>query len=186
MSVQFEKRVFNVDEYHRMSEAGILSEDDRVELVDGEILNISPIGSRHVGCVNRLNGLLNQRIAQLALVSIQNPIRIDDYSEPEPDVALLKPRADYYAQSLATVDDVLLIIEVADTSLEYDRSVKLSLYARAGIVEVWLVNLSNDTVEACSQPANGIYQTVRIVKRGETILAEGFPTLVLSAEEILG
>lgn len=186
MSVQIEKWIFSVDEYHRMSEAGILSEDARVELIDGEIIKMSPIGSRHVGCVNRLNTLLNRRVGQAAIVSVQNPIHIAEYSEPEPDIALLKPRADFYSQSLATADDVLLIIEVADTSVEYDRDVKLPLYARAGIPETWLANLQQDRVEAYSQPINGVYQKVRHVTRGESLSPENFPNLVLSADEILG
>ena len=186
MSVQVERWVFNVDEYHRMSDAGILSEDDPVELIEGEIVRMSPIGSRHIGCVNRLNTSLNRNAGQFAIVSVQNPIRLDDYSEPEPDIALLKHRSDFYSQSLATVEDVLLVIEVADTSVEYDRNVKLPLYAKAGIPEVWLATLPEDGVEAHSQPINGIYQEVRVVKRGEFLSPEAIPSLVLSVDDILG
>jgi Uma2 family endonuclease len=186
MSVQVEKWVFSVDEYHRMSDAGILSEDDRVELIEGEIIKMSPIGSHHAGCVNRLNTLLNRRAGQEAIVSVQNPVRLDDYSEPEPDLALLKPRADFYAQSLPTADDVLLIIEVADTSIDYDRDVKLPLYARAGIPGVWLANLPDDRVEAYSQPVNGVYQKVKYAERGDSLPLERLPNLVLSVDEILG
>jgi Uma2 family endonuclease len=186
MSVQVERWIFNVDEYHRMSEAGILSEDDRIELIEGEIVKMSPIGSRHIGCVNRLNTILNRTAGQLAIISVQNPILLDDYSEPEPDIALLKHRPDFYSQSLATVEDVLLIIEVADTSVEYDRNVKLPLYAKAGIPETWLANLPEDRVEAHSQPINGIYEKVRVAKRGECLSPEAIPNLVLSVEDILG
>jgi len=186
MSVQVERWIFNVDEYHRMSEAGILSEDDRVELIEGEIVKMSSIGSRHIGCVNRLNAILNRIAGQFAIVSVQNPIRLDDYSEPEPDIALLKHRPDFYSQSLATVEDVLLVIEVADTSVENDRSLKLPLYAKAGIPEAWLANLPEDRVEAHSHPANGIYQKVRVVKRGEFLSLEDIPNLVLSVDDILG
>jgi len=183
---QVESWVFSVDEYHRMAEAGILSEDDRVELIEGEIIKMSPIGSHHVGCVNRLNTLLNRRVGPAAIVSVQNPIRLDEYSEPEPDLALLKPRDDFYAQSLPTAGDVLLIIEVAETSVDYDRDVKLPLYARAGIPEVWLANLPDDRVEAYSQPVNGKYQTVRYAGRGESLAPECLPNLVLSVDEMLG
>jgi Uma2 family endonuclease len=186
MSVQLEHWVFSVDEYHRMLETGILSETDHVELIEGEIIKMSPIGSRHVACVNRLNGLLNRKAGQDVIVSIQNPIRLDDYSEPEPDIALVKPRDDFYAQSLATAADLLLIIEVADTSVELDRRVKLPLYARAGIPEVWLANLPEDRVEAQSEPVNGVYQKVRIAKRGESLSSESIPKLVLNVDEILG
>lgn len=186
MSVQVERWVFSVDEYHRMAEAGILSEDDRVELIEGEIFKMSPIGSLHAACVKRLNALLNRRAGHEAIVSVQDPIRLDDYSEPEPDIALLKPRADFYAQSLPTADDVLLIIEVSDTSINYDRDVKLPLYARVGIPEVWLANLPEDRVEAYSQPVSGIYQKVRYAERGESLSPERIPNLMLSVDEILG
>lgn len=109
---QIETRLFTVDEYHRMVEAGILSEDDRVELIEGEIIKMGPIGSYHAACVKRLNALLNRRVGLHAIVSVQDPIRLDDYSEPKPDIALLKRRDDFYARSLPAADDVLLIIEV--------------------------------------------------------------------------
>lgn len=186
MSVQVEKWTFSVDEYHRMSQAGILSEADRVELIDGEIIRMSPVGSRHVGCVNRLNVLLNRRVGQTVIVSVQNPIHIDDYSEPQPDIAVLNMRDDFYSQSLPTAGDVLLIIEVADTSLEYDRNVKLPIYARAGIPEVWIADLSGDGVESYSEPVNGTYQKFRRAKRGEDLTAIRLPGLTLSVDEILG
>lgn len=186
MSVQIEKWVFTVDEYHRMSEAGILSEDDRVELIGGEIIKMSPIGKYHAACVKRLNSVLNRRVGEYAIISVQDPIRLDDYSEPEPDIALLKPRDDFYAQELPTAEDVLLIIEVADTSVEYDRNVKLPLYAKANIAETWLANIREDRMEAYSQPVNGIYQNVRVIKRGETISPEALPKLLLTIEEVLG
>lgn len=186
MSLQLEHWVFSVDEYHRMLETGILSEDDYVELIEGEIVKMSPIGSRHVACVNRLNGLLNRKVGQDVIVSVQNPFRLDDYSEPEPDIALVRPRDDFYAQSLATAADVLLIIEVADTSVEVDRRVKLPLYAKASIPEVWLANLPEDRIEAHSEPVNRVYQRVRIAKRGERLSSESVPNLVLNVDEILG
>lgn len=186
MSVQIEKWVFTVDEYHRMSEAGILSEDDRVELIEGEIIKMSPIGKYHAACVKRLNSVLNRRVGDYAIISVQDPIRLDDYSEPEPDIALLNPRDDFYAQEFPTAEDVLLIIEVADTSVEYDRSVKLPLYAKANIAETWLANIREDRIEVYSQPVNGIYQNVRLIMRGETLSPEAQPKLALTVEEILG
>jgi Uma2 family endonuclease len=186
MSVQVEKWIFTVDEYHRMSEAGILSETDQVELIEGEIIKMSPIGKYHAACVKRLNFLLNRRVGDYAIISVQDPIRLDDYSEPEPDIALLKPRDDFYAQELPTVEDVLLIIEVADSSVEYDRDVKLPLYAKAGISETWIANVRDDRIEAYSQPANGVYQKARIINRDEAISPEVLPKLVITVEEILG
>jgi Uma2 family endonuclease len=169
-----------------MSEAGILSETDRVELIEGKIVRMSPIGKYHAACVKRLNSVLNRRVGDRAIVSVQDPIRLDDYSEPEPDIALLKPRVDFYAQELPAVGDVLLIIEVADTSVEYDGNIKLPLYAKAGIPEAWLANIREDRIEAYSQPVNGVYKKIRIVKRGEVISPEALPILVLTVEEILG
>jgi len=186
MSVQIDRRIFSVDEYHRMSEAGILSEDDRVELIEGEIIKISPIGSRHAACVNRLNFLLNRKAGQAAIVSIQNPIRLHDYSEPEPDIALLQSRDDFYSEAHPGPKDVLLIIEVSDTSIEYDRTVKLPLYARAGIPEVWLANLLKDSVEAFSQPLNGVYREFREAVRGEVLTPARIPDVIVTVDEILG
>jgi Uma2 family endonuclease len=129
MSVQLRKRYFNVDDYYRMAEAGLFSEGERVELIEGEVVEMSPIGSRHAGCVMRSSTVLNRRFGHLAIVSVQNPIRLDDFSEPQPDLALLKPRKDFYSTSHPTAADVLVVIEVADTSADYDRNVKLPLYA---------------------------------------------------------
>ena len=186
MSVQVDKWFFTVDEYHRMSEAGILSESDRVELIEGEIVKMSPIGKHHAACVKRLNSVLNRRAGDYAIVSVQDPIRLDDYSEPEPDIALLNPRDDFYAQELPTVKDVLLVIEVADSSVEYDRDIKLPLYAKAGIPETWIVNVRDDRIETYSQPANGVYKRARFTNRSEAISPEVLPDLVISVKEILG
>lgn len=210
MSVQVQKRYFNVDEYYRMAEAGILTEDDRVELIEGEIVYKHPIdgpyagcvnphprtaalgrranlmGSHHAGCVNQLSSLLNQKVGQVAIVQVQNPIRLDDFSAPQPDIALLKPRADFYRRSHPTPADVLLVIEVADTSVDYDRHVKLPLYARAGIPEAWLVILPKDIIEVHSQPQNGKYQKVQRLKRGKTLTSPTIPGLALKVDDILG
>jgi Uma2 family endonuclease len=154
MAVQLAKRYFNVTEYYRMAEAGILTEADRVELIDGEIVKMSPIGSLHAACVRQLDAMLQRQTEQYALVSVQSPIRLSDFSEPEPDVALLRPRSDHYAQAHPAPADVLLVIEVADTTAMSDRNVKVPLYARAGIPEVWLIDLQQDLIEIYAQPAN--------------------------------
>lgn len=186
MSHQFAKRWFSVDEYYRMAQAGILTEDDRVELIEGEVIEMSPIGSRHAACVNRLNILLNRLVGRKMIVSVQNPIYIDEFSEPQPDVALLQLREDFYAGSHPTASDVLLVIEVADTSVEYDRKKKLPLYARAGIPEVWLANLPEDRFEIHTQPLNDKYQSVTIVRRGESIESQTIAGLSINVDEILG
>jgi Uma2 family endonuclease len=186
MSVQIARRSFTVFDYYRMAEAGILSEDDRVELLDGEVIEMSPIGSRHAACVDRLNRFLNSVRDLSFIVRVQNPIRLDDHSEPQPDVTLLRVRSDFYAEAHPTPSDVLIVIEVADSSVELDRQVKLPLYAQAEVPEVWLANLPDDTVEFYAQPLNGIYQVARVLRRGETLVSQIVPDLQISVDEILG
>lgn len=185
MSHQFAKRWFNVDEYQRMAQAGILTEDDRVELIEGEVIEMSPIGSRHAACVKRLNALLNRAVGQKMIVSVQDPIYIDEFSAPQPDLALLRARDDFYAGSHPTASDVLLVVEVADTSVEYDRKVKLPLYARAGIPEVWLANAPEDRIEIYAQPLNDQYQSVTIVRRRESIESQAIAGLSVNVDDIL-
>ena len=185
MSHQFAKRWFNVDEYQRMAQAGILTEDDRVELIEGEVIEMSPIGSRHAACVKRLNALLNRAGGQKMIVSVQDPIYIDEFSAPQPDIALLRARDDFYAGSHPTASDVLLVVEVADTSVEYDRKVKLPLYARAGIPEIWLANVPEDRVEIHAQPLHDQYQSVVIVRRGESIESQTIAGLSINVDDIL-
>ena len=183
MSVQIARRHFNVIEYYRMAAAGVLSEDDRVELIEGEVVEMNPIGSRHAACVGRLTELLGRLVGDVAIVWVQNPVRIDDYSEPLPDVALLKRRDDFYAQANPQPTDVLLIIEVADSSVEYDRDIKIPLYARAGVPEAWLVNLPEEAVEIYARPLNNAYQETRLVKRGESLSTLN---LIIDADDVLG
>src|ERR671938_948293 len=146
MSVQIVRRHFNITEYYRMAAAGVFTEDDRVELIEGEIVEMNPIGSRHAACVGRLTKLLERLAGDSAIVWVQNPVQVSDYSEPMPDVALLKRRDDFYAQANPQRTDVLLINEVADSSVEYDRDIKMPLYAGANIPEVWLFNPPPETI----------------------------------------
>ncbi len=169
-----------------MAEVGILSEDDRVELIQGEIVRMSPIGSRHAACVGRLNRLLQRLVGLDAIVRVQDPISLDGYSEPEPDVALVKPRDDFYSREHPGPGDVLLLIEVADTSVERDLEVKLPLYARAGIPEAWLVDLPAETVEVYSRPDGGEYRETVRTKRGETVTSRTIPGLEVAANDIFG
>ena len=152
MATQVVRRRFTVAEYDRMAASGILTEDDCVELLDGEIDVMTPIGGRHAACVNRLNRLLGRQVGEAALVSVQHPVRLSTLSEPGPDIALLRPRADDYAQDHPSASDVLLLIEVADTSLDTDRAVKLPLYAQALAPEVWLVDLVADQIHRYTEP----------------------------------
>ena len=155
------RRRFTVDDFHRMGEAGILAPHDRLELIEGEIVEMSPIGSRHLSVVNTLNHLLVLHAGNEAIVSVQNPVQLGDHSEPEPDLALLTYREDRYRNALPTAKDVLLLVEVADTSLESDRDVKLPLYARHEVPWVWLFDLRSDTVEVHSDPSRGAFRSTR-------------------------
>ena len=186
MSVQIARRYFTVDEYHRMGEAGIFSRNEHVELIEGEILKKSPIGSRHVASVNRLHMQLSSLLRRRAIVSVHNPIVLNDFSEPEPDIALLKPRDDFYAQAHPRPTDVLLIVEVADISIDYDRDIKLPAYARSGVPEVWLADILAETVTAHTEPANGVYLTMRSYQRGDSITPLHFPDLSIEVVNILG
>jgi Uma2 family endonuclease len=180
------KHKLTADEYQRMGEAGILHEDDRVELLDGEIYDMPPIGDGHVGRVNALNFLLGQRLRDRVIVAVQNPIRLSDFSEPQPDIALLRPRADFYGTSKARPEDVLLLIEVAQSSVDYDRVLKLPRYAADGILEVWIVNLVDDRVEVYRDPAGDGYRTRTVHARGESLYPAALPDLTIRVDEILG
>jgi Uma2 family endonuclease len=186
MSVQLLRRSFTVEDYHRMAQAGILSEDDRVELIDGEILKMTPIGSRHATCVRRLNRLFSMAAGARVIVDVQNPIRLGEHSEPQPDLALLRPRPDFYGSSHPGPQDVLLVVEVAETSATYDREVKLPLYARAGIPEVWLIDLSEEGIEIHRHPLPRGYQQVQHLRRGERLAPDALPDVSFAVEGILG
>jgi Uma2 family endonuclease len=153
------RRLLTVDEYHRMGEVGILTEDDRVELIEGELVAMAPIGSEHIAATNSLNRLLVLAVGDHGIVSVGNPVRLNRHSEPQPDFSVLKPRDDY-RKMLPRPEDTLLAVEVANTSLDYDRKVKLALYARSGIPEVWIVNLAANEVEVYRSPVADNYTVV--------------------------
>ena len=177
---------FTVDEYRRMGEVGILDEDDRVELIGGEILEMSPIGTRHLACVVALNHLLMASIGDRYFVSPQNPISASGVDEPQPDISLLRTRPRPDAEAPPGPEDVLLVVEVSDTTLAYDRNVKLPLYARSGIPEVWIVDLKGEKVELYANPADGRYAKIQEHRRGEVVRSVYVPEIALSVEEILG
>ena len=186
MSAQLERWHFNVDQYYRLAEVGVLKPDDRVELIDGEIIRMPPIGSPHAARVTRISYILRDVFEKRAIISVQNPVRLDDFSEPVPDIALLKPREDFYAAHHPTPQDVLLIVEVSDSTTLTDRNVKVPLYGRAGIPEVWLVNLPKQVIEVYSEPAEGKYQKVVTFNPGEVLTSPTVANLLLRVEEIIG
>ena len=175
-----QKHRLTVEEYHRMGEAGILGPQDRVELIEGEIIDISPIGSNHAGTVNYLNQVLFAALQENAIISPQNPIILNDRNEPEPDIVLLKPRKDFYRQSHPTPNDVLLIIEVADTSLRYDSEIKIPLYARYGIPEVWIVDLENNQLTKYLSPNDDHYESSDVVNDLSQISVQELPELKIN------
>ena len=186
MAVQLVRRSFTVDEYHRMVQAGILGEDDRVELLEGEIVEMAPIGSRQAACVDRLTQLFSDRVRGRAIVRVQNPIRLGQRSEPQPDLTLLNPRSDFYALAHPGSQDVLLVVEVVEMSAEVDRGVKMLLYARAAIPKVWLVDLAGESIEVYRQSSSEGYQEVILLQRGQRLASQSLPGLELAVGEILG
>ena len=169
-----------------MGEAGILREDDRVELLEGEIVEMTPIGSRHAACVDRLNHFFARGVGPRAIVRVQNPVRLSERSEPQPDLALLRARPDFYARAHPGPSDILLLVEVADTSAEMDREVKMPLYARAGIPEVWIVDLEGECVEVYREPTPQGYQNVRRIRRGQRVSPQAVPDLELAVDDLFG
>ena len=183
--VQLPLRRFTVDEYYAMAEAGILTEGDRVELIDGVIVEMAPVGSRHVGVVNGFNRAFTEAVGRRAVVQVQSPIRLDDGTEPQPDLALLLERADLYASGHAGPQDVLLLIEVADSSVGYDRDEKLPRYARAGIPEVWLALLPEDVVESHTEPTDNGYRVTRRFRAGDVLRPGCFDDVEISVDAVM-
>lgn len=190
LHAKLQRHRFDVAEYHRMAETGILSEGDRVELVDGEVAEMSPIGSAHQAVVDRLTRMLVAFAASDYVARVQGPVRLDEHNEPQPDLALLKFREDFYEREHPGSEDALLLIEVSESSLEYDQSVKLPLYAGFGIPEVWIVDLAAGEVESHSGPRSGSpigdYGLRRRYRRDEKVVSETVPGLALSMSGILG
>lgn len=178
---------FNIETYHSMISAGILHEDDRVELIEGRIVDMTPIGTRHAACVNRINSFFNWKLQGRVIVSVQNPLLLlTEESEPEPDIVLLKYKENFYSDELPESEDVFLIIEVADTSVVYDREIKNPLYAKANILEVWLINLPENCIEIYNSPISGSYEFIRIIRDEQTLSPKSFPDISLTAKQILG
>ena len=178
-------RRFTVDEYHRMAEAGILHEGDRVELIDGEVYEMAPIGSRHAACVRRLNELFGERLRRTAIVAVQDPVRLSQTSEPQPDIALLRRREDRYAAAHPGPEDIFLIVEVGDSSAAWDRERKVPAYASAGVPEVWLVDLEVGVLEAYRHPQRGAYAEVERHGHDGTVSPAAFPEVSVLVADLL-
>jgi Uma2 family endonuclease len=179
-------RKFTVDEYHYFIEQGVFKPEERLELIEGELIEMSPIGKKHASCVNFLIELLRDFLGKNVIISPQNPIVLDDLSEPQSDICILKRREDFYRTTNATAKDALLVIEVADTTVKYDREVKFPRYAANGIAEAWLIDLENDRVEIHSEPTAFGYSLVKILHRGQAAESNALPEIKIPVVEILG
>jgi Uma2 family endonuclease len=175
---------FTTQQYHLMHEAGVFNEGDRLELINGEIKTMSPIGRKHAVCVTRLQELFISRLLGKVQVWSQNPILLDNGSEPQPDLAILKRRQDFYADCLPTPEDILLIIEVADSSIDYDRHEKAPLYASAGIPEMWLFDVNKKVIEGYSQPSVLGYKQIHRYDEGDTLVMLAFPDITFNWNEM--
>jgi Uma2 family endonuclease len=186
MAVDYQRYRFTVDEYYRMAEAGIFDEDSRVELIEGEIIQMPPIGPVHQDSVDSTNVTFVRRFSDVARVRVQGPIRLGIRNEPEPDICLLRIRPEPYRASHPGPDDVLLVVETADTTLAADRRLKLPMYARAGIPEVWLVDLPNDVVHVYREPFEDGYRVIQTLRRGDRVAPLAFPDRELDVSDLLG
>lgn len=187
MAVQVSKRLFTVEEFHQMADAGVFGEDDRVELVKGEVVEMTPVGARHASCVDRLAHAAHERLnlESRGIVRVQSPIRLADQSEPQPDLVLLRYRPDFYRDGHPGPNDVLLAVEVADTSAAYDREVKVPLYGRAGIPEVWLIDLVAATIEVYTHPSRQGYDHHVRLASGDRLRCESLPDLEVAVSDLL-
>ena len=177
----------NVEDYGRMVDAGILGEGDRVELIDGELIDMAPIGQGHAATVNALNRALVLACGERAIVSPQNPVRIDQLNEPQPDFALFRPRADFYhAGDQPGPADVLLLIEVADSSAQFDRTVKLPMYARAGIAEVWIIDLKRRVLDVYREPTGDEYRETVTHQPGDIVMLALAPEIKVPLDRVFG
>jgi len=174
-----------VDQFHRMGEAGILPPGDRIELLDGEMINMAPIGSRHADTVNRLAAALLRIAGDAAVVSIQNPVQLSPLDEPQPDLMLLQKKQAGYRDALPTAGDVLLLIEVSDTTPKFDQEEKLPLYARLEIPEVWIVDLVGKQLEIYREPRSGQYRVMLERGPADTMAPQAFPEMLLNLSELL-
>ncbi|MDQ7074120.1 MAG: Uma2 family endonuclease [Gammaproteobacteria bacterium] len=177
---------FSIADYHRMVESGILSAQDHVELITGEVIDMAPIGSQHAGIVKKLSHLCNQAAAHAAIISVQDPVILSDLSEPQPDIALLHYRDDFYSSAHPRAEEIYLIIEVADSTLRYDRTVKLPLYAQAEIPEIWIVNVEGKALEIYRQPIDGTYQQQHRLETLGEISLEALPAITLDLKSLFG
>jgi hypothetical protein len=179
------RKRFTVDNYYRMLDAGILRGDDRVELIDGEVLEMSPIGARHAATVYCFQAVLQKALADRAMIRVQSPVHFDDFNEPEPDIAVVRTRTDMYASAHPTPADVRLLVEVSDSTLTFDRTVKARLYAIARIPEYWIAELERNRVIVHRGPEGEAYRTVTEFGPDDTLGPAAYPDVEVAVSRFL-
>jgi Uma2 family endonuclease len=185
MNVTYPKHRVTLNEWHKMGKYNIFEPQTRIELINGEMIDMAPIGPPHGGRVKRLNHLFSKQLGDSAIVSVQDPIQLNDDSEPEPDIAILRPEPNFYSERHPTPDDILLLIEVSDSTINYDRDKKLPLYAKNAIIEIWLVDLGAKVVEIYLDPQPQGYATKNIAEPGDILMPSQLPHVTITVSEIL-
>lgn len=178
-------RRFTVDDFYRMGETGLLGAEERVELLDGQIVQMASIGSRHASVVDKLTRFFVRAVDEVAVVRVQNPLRLGPFSEPVPDIVLAHPSNDFYESAHPRADQAFLVVEVSETTVRLDRGVKIPLYAAAGVREVWIVDLMNETLETHLEPRQGLYHKSATFRAGDNIAPEAFPDAVIRVADLL-
>jgi len=186
MAAKPARRLFTVAEYYQMGCAGILAGDERVELIEGDVVEMPSIGVGHASVVNRISQRFSAAFGESVLMTVQNPLHLNERSEPVPDVMLVRPRPDFYATHHPEPHDVLLLVEVSDTTLTYDTKVKLPLYARHGVPEVWIADISSVLVRVYSGPTPTGYRVAEVKRKGERLNPTAFPDHSFLVDDILG
>ncbi len=184
MTAVLERRLLTVDEFYKMAEAGILTENDRVELINGELVKMAPIGSKHAAMVVQLDRIFSRHENERYIISAQNPLCINQYTELHPDLMILKPKDDLYSSVLPSPQDLFLIIEVSESSLDKDQTIKVPLYAQNDVPEVWIVNLKNKTLEVYREPSPNGYASVSTLDQSQTVSPLSFPDIQLPIRDI--
>jgi Uma2 family endonuclease len=186
MVLQLDRKRFTVNDFQTMIETGILAEGAPYELLNGEIFHMAAIGRKHAAKVNRINSRLHDMLGEVHVIAVQNPIELGTVSQPQPDIAVLRWQNDFYESGHPEPQDIYLLIEVADTTLESDRTFKLPVYAEAGIAEVWIVNLQDNCIEVYRNPSGTVYQSIQTFIKGQTLTIELLPGVSIEVDEILG
>jgi Uma2 family endonuclease len=186
MQIEAPRKRFTVDDFYRMAEVGILTDSDRVELIEGEIVEMSPIGDRHLMSVTRATMIFARGLGDRVVVSVQNAAYLDRYNEPQPDLVLIRPREGFYGTGRPHPEDVVLLVEVSDTTLRFDRTVKLPICARNGIRELWIVDLTNDAIHVHRDPKGQTYASMATYVRGEFVSPQAFPDFTIRVDDLLG